>query len=106
MRPGDGDAGAVEAAFTALRRAENPARCLCPGRASRTRTAACPSIRFPWFIELLESRMPSTSRGSSKQAASGGDHFHGMEWLGGMACGRGVRLGSRDFRERMEAGGR
>ena len=26
--------------------------------------------------------MPSTAKGSSKQVASGGDLFHGMEWLG------------------------
>jgi len=31
-------------------------------------------------MELLESRMPSATWGSSKQAACGGDRFHGMEW--------------------------
>jgi hypothetical protein len=51
--------------------------------------------------------MPSTTSDSSKQAACGGDHFHGMEWRGQewRAAG-GVRTGSRDFQEHVEAGGR
>jgi hypothetical protein len=71
------------------------------------RTAACPSIRIPVFMELLGSRMPSACWGSSKQAACGGDRFHadGMAWAGWRAAG-GVRAGSRDVRERVEAGGR
>jgi hypothetical protein len=50
--------------------------------------------------------MPSTTWGSSKQAACGGDRFHGMEWLGrGWRVAAGVRTGSRDLRERVEGGG-
>src|SRR3546814_20445849 len=82
-------------------------QCLCPGRASRTRTAAYPFIRFPWFMELLGSRMPSTTGGSSKQAARGGDRFHGMEGLvREWRVAGGMRFGSGDSRERVEVGGR
>ena len=88
---GDRDAGGVEATFTALRGAENPADVFCPGRASRTETAACPSIRFPLFMELLGSRMPSACWGSSKQSCMRQRPLS-RRWngLGGMACGRAV----------------
>lgn len=58
-------------------------------------------------MELLESRMPSATWGNSKQAACGGDRFHGMEWLvRGWRVAAGVRTGSRDMRERVKVGGR
>ncbi|WP_411571577.1 hypothetical protein [Pectobacterium cacticida] len=50
--------------------------------------------------------MPSITRDSSKQAARGGDHFHGMEWRGRKwrAVGS-VLAGSRDFWGRVDVGG-
>jgi len=51
--------------------------------------------------------MPNTTKGSSKQAACGGDHFYGMGWRGREWRSAGdVRAGSRDFLERTDAGGR
>ena len=58
-------------------------------------------------MELLASRMPSSGKDGSKQAACGGDRFHGMEWLvRGWRVVAGVRTGSRDLRERVEVGRR
>jgi len=58
-------------------------------------------------MELLESRMPSATWGSSKQAACGGDRFLGMEWRGrGWRVAASAEAGSRDLRERVEIGGR
>lgn len=46
------------------------------------------------------------ARTSSKQAACGGDRFHGMEWRGReWRAVEGVRVGSRNVREHVEASG-
>src|SRR3990167_4094454 len=105
--PGDGDAGTVEAAFSALRGTENPANVFALGGLLAQEQPHVRPSRFPLFMELLESRMPSATWGSSKQAACGGDRFHGMEWLvRGWRVAAGVRTGSRDMRERVKVGGR
>ncbi|MFX7825225.1 hypothetical protein ABTK20_22755, partial [Acinetobacter baumannii] len=75
--PGDGDAGTVEAAFTALRGTENPANVFALGGLLAHEQPQVRPSRFPLFMELLESRMPSATWGSSKQAACSGDRFHG-----------------------------
>ena len=99
--PGDRDTGGVEAAFTALRGAENPADVFALGGLLAKKQPHVRPSRFLLFMELLGSRMPSTTEGSSKQAACGGDRFYGMKWrVRGRCVAGSVRAESRGFRER------
>ena len=83
--PGDRDAGTVEAAFTALRGAENSADVFAlGGLLAQEQLHIRPSDSV--VHELLGSRMPSAVEGGSKQAACGGDRFHADE----MACAKRV----------------
>ncbi|CRQ94006.1 hypothetical protein PAERUG_P52_2_London_26_VIM_2_02_13_04594 [Pseudomonas aeruginosa] len=106
--PGDRDAGTVEAAFTALRGAENPANVFALGGLLAQEQPHIRPSRFLLFMELLGSRMPSAAPGSSKQAACGSDRFHADE-MASAGKVRGRKCAGREPRfpeARVELGGR
>lgn len=104
--PGNGDAGAAETAFAALRRAENPANVFALG-------GLLAQEQPHMFVHplLVAHQVPEqdVGHGTHQQQTSctrrrplsrGG--MAGREWR---AAG-GVRAGSRDFWERVDASGR